>query len=85
MEITRFPKFRYDDILDTIADQLQHADGKGIESDLYPVRSEEEQNPEALLGKAAFFGFDLETYQAVFGGQAHFTDQSEYYHERTGL
>lgn len=85
MEITRFPKFRYDDILDTIADQLQHADGKGIESDLYPVKAEEEQSPQAMLGKAAFLGFDPETHRAIFAGQPYFGEQSEYYHERTGL
>ena len=85
MEITRFPKFRYDDILDTIADQMQHADGKGIESDLYPTPQEMEENPFAAAGKAAFLGFDPVTKAAIFGGQPQFTDQSEYYHERTGL
>lgn len=85
MEITRFPKFRFDDILDTIADQLQHADGKGIETDLYPVQKEVDESPMATMGKSAFLGFDPETHQAIFAGQPRFGDQSENYHERTGL
>jgi hypothetical protein len=85
MEITRFPKFRYDDILDTIADQLQHADGKGIESDLYPAHQEAQEDPMAMMGMQTFLGFDPETKAAIFGGGHQFDDQSEYYHERTGL
>jgi len=85
MEVTRFPRYRHDDLLDTLSDQLQHADGKGIESDLYPVRREEEFNPLAEAGKASFLGFDPETKQAIFGGQPQETNESMYYHERTGL
>lgn len=83
MEITRFPKFKNDDILDTISDQLQHADGKGIESDLYPVQKESESNPYAHLGLPQFVGFDPISHQAIFGGQPQ--AEGEYYHERTGL
>lgn len=83
MEITRFNKYKYKDILDTLADQLQHADGKGIEPDLYPVNKEPESNPYADLGKAQFLGFDPESHRAIFGGQVEL--EGEYYHARTGL
>ena len=84
MEITRFPKFRYDDILDTIADQLQHADGDGIESDLYPIQHDEDKRPWwEQLGAPKFQGFDSMTNEANFGEQT--TPFSDYYHSRTGL
>lgn len=84
MEITRFPKFRYDDILDTIADQLQHADGKGIESDLYPIPQDSAVRPWwEELGKPQFRGFDESSHRADFGDLT--SPFSEYYHSRTGL
>lgn len=85
MEITRFPKFRFDDILDTIADQLQHADGNGIETDLIPARNEDEPSAESMLGRQSFLGFDPETHRAIYAGHSDFAEQSQYYHERTGL
>jgi hypothetical protein len=85
MEITRFNKYKYKDILDTLADQLQHADGVGIEPDLYPRQSEDSGRPWfEELGRAKFLGFDPMSKQAIFGGQPTETEDS-YYHARTGL
>ncbi len=84
MEITRFPKFRYDDILDTISDHLQHADGNGIEPDLYPMAQDPQMRPWwEELGKPKFQGFDPFSHQPNFGEAD--SPVSEYYHARTGL
>lgn len=87
MEITRFNKYKYNDILDALSDQLQHADGKGIEPDLYPTASAEERSATGLtgLGLAQFIGFDPLSKQAIFGGQPTDSDESSFYHARTGL
>jgi len=85
MEITRFNKYKYKDILDTLADQLQHADGKGIESDLYPVMKDPEVRPWwEKEGKPSFSGFDPITKEAIFGHDFSYGGSGAY-HERTGI
>lgn len=86
MEITRFNKYKYKDILDTLADQLQHADGNGIEPDLYPATANEPQAAVGMegLGLAKFMGFDPMSKNAIFGGQP-MESEDACYHARTGL
>jgi hypothetical protein len=86
MEITRFNKYKYKDILDTLADQLQHAEGRGIEPDLYPMADPMAKPPsiEQQIGMAQFMGFDPLSKEAIFGGSMIETDSSSY-HARTGL
>lgn len=84
MEITRFNKYKYKDILDTLADQLQHADGKGVESDVYPLPKDAAVRPWwEELAKDRFRGFDPFTHKPDFGEPAGAS--SEYYHAGTGL
>ncbi len=84
MEVTRFDKFKYDDILDTLSDQLQHADGRGIEPDLYPLARDPAIRPWwEKLGQPQFRGFDPYSHAPDYGEPQG--ELSEYYHARTGL
>jgi phage terminase large subunit-like protein len=81
LEITRFPKFKFKDILDTISDQLQHADGDGIEPDLYPIpKNTDNRSVLARMANPKFEGWV--NGRPVFAGVS---DTSEYFHEGTGL
>ena len=84
LEIARFPKFKYKDFLDTLADQLQNAGGKDIEPDVYPGLADPAVKPwwqESTQPK--FIGFDPITKDGRWAGDSD--DVSLYYHPRTGL
>lgn len=59
-EITRFPKYNHDDILDTLRDQMENRDG-GVESDILP-RDPEAKHPQHLGQPGRFTGFNPWTH-----------------------
>lgn len=81
LEILRFPKYAHDDILDTLADQMQNTEGRST-VDIYP------DPPKGYFGMPVqndkFLGFDPITCE-----QRWLHDQlqpeSSFYHERTGI
>jgi predicted phage terminase large subunit-like protein len=81
-EILKFPSYPHDDILDTIADQMQNRDGLAI-GDVMPNMPK--QVPEEFKHPAfdRFMGFDPTTH-----GQNWFKDYwqgGNFYHKGTGL
>lgn len=77
-EILKFPKFNHDDILDTLADQMQNRDG-GVICDVMP----EEKVPVERLGAINFIGFDPFSHQPMWAGMT--TSVSGSYDPYTGL
>lgn len=77
-EILRFPKWRYDDILDTFADQTQNS-VSGYEPDSIPTPKKEIQGPYC---PPPFRGFD-ERGEAMWGDKE--LSVSKHYDENTGL
>lgn len=63
LEIKQFPKGKHDDILDTLADQMQNRDGK-INTDVIPAKK-----PDAVhaFGLPKFTGFNPVTHEAEWG------------------
>lgn len=81
-EITRFPsKNVHDDILDTLADQMQNRDG-GISYDVIPADDSIEFVPK--LGENRFLGFDDITKDARFLYDRE-TDNDAVYSRMTGV
>ncbi len=77
-EVLRFPKYKHDDILDTLVDQTQNQ-GSGIELDMLPRLKQEIVGP---WQTPHFNGFG-------FGGEAMFGDQTgdlnKHYDSKTGI
>lgn len=76
-EVIRFPKFRRDDILDTLADQMQNRDSKGVTSDVlpFPEDSPDVTNWERSL-KKRFLGFDTQSHLPVWSDDGYYPDNS---------
>jgi phage terminase large subunit-like protein len=86
-EITRFPKFSHDDLLDTLADQLQNRDG-GVTYDVLPGPPRFEiPSRYAPWQLDKFLGFEAGTgrQQWVYGGTEGAVPENENYHKGTGL
>ena len=83
-EVLRFSQSSsyHDDILDTMADQMQNREG-GVSYDLYPDEAKGENVPEYMRSRA-FTGFDPITKAARFLGDKE-TPASEWFHPGTGL
>lgn len=62
LEIKQFPKGRHDDILDTLADQMQNRDG-GVQEDVVPMPK---RSMQIVPGIAKFTGFDPTTHQPTW-------------------
>lgn len=67
-EVIKFPRFRRDDILDTLADQMQNRDSKGANLDVLPDSSEVPPHVAnwqvAMMNR--FMGFHPETREPVW-------------------
>jgi len=82
-EIVEFPSSKYDDILDTLADQMQNRDG-GTNYDVIP-QGEPAQIPwGAMPARPEFAGFDEATNQAIWRLD-NALDETLNYHAVTGL
>ncbi len=76
LEMARWPRYKFKDIVDALSDQLQHAEGDGIEPDLYPVPKIEPSTT------SKFRGFDPITHLPMFEGQE---SRVGIYFEGTGM
>lgn len=66
LEILRFPRYRYDDILDTLADQLQNRDSDGAIGDVIPHMKPEPHQVPGWMRPQSFLGFDPWSHEPMF-------------------
>jgi predicted phage terminase large subunit-like protein len=74
-EITRFPAYSHDDILDTLADQMQNREGDGVTADVYPDAPRETiptAGPAAL--RSRFIGFEPGTGRELWSDKPWVSD-----------
>lgn len=83
-EVVRFPSYIHDDILDTLADQLQNRDGDGVNYDLYPGPSRAPKFGEKPA-VAHFTGFDPRSKKPMWTDDGDGANVEEAYDKKTGM